>query len=470
MKKARNTISDAFAAFPMPSPRGKNNNNNEGIFGKELNEVMSEQYQQWPKTATSLPPPIPWAIQAAIEYLRGHATDTVGLFRISGSHEAILKLKQVLNTASLDKELEFPEDPLTCHVVAGVLKLFLRELPTPLLTFVLYDSLIALIDKEEELSEDKVGALDELLSSLPESNRHLLRELLLLLSEVMKYSETNCMTANNLATVIGPALLWPKPADTNSFDQSLQQLRSVSYIIKLTQFMIEHHNDLHSIYIPATVRPSSDDNLENTQIVAHQQQQLSKPTNSSYPRMSRANTQDENMLKKMKRRSRSLHELVTTKVDACSALLGGVTAPLVLPAGTSKKKFVSELDRDVEKPKDKGRTSTPRLSSSDDSKFEIEQLHSLLSREIGKDQMIDLNVWLGIPSTKDSQNGGSTEKKSVTAVNDDQTKTGSPSLTSAPNSKRSNVAVIRLRGNRTKSTDVRKAFAQFEEEVNEQNQ
>ena len=63
--------------------------------------------------------------------------DTEGIFRRSGKYSVIAGLKQKVNNG---EEVEFKD--IDTHVVAGLLKSFLRDLEEPLLTYELYDEII----------------------------------------------------------------------------------------------------------------------------------------------------------------------------------------------------------------------------------------------------------------------------------------------------------------------------------------
>ncbi|XP_028256192.1 rho GTPase-activating protein 1-like [Parambassis ranga] len=69
------------------------------------------------------------------------------------------------------------------HLAAVILKIFLRELPEPLLTYQLYNDIV------------------NLASASP-------RYLITFLAQVSANSEVNKMTNSNLAVVFGPNLLW----------------------------------------------------------------------------------------------------------------------------------------------------------------------------------------------------------------------------------------------------------------------
>lgn len=60
------------------------------------------------------------------------------------------------------------------HVLASVLKSFLREMPEPLLTFDCYDEFL----RAANLSEDRVSTLFAILKKLPKPNFDLMERLI----------------------------------------------------------------------------------------------------------------------------------------------------------------------------------------------------------------------------------------------------------------------------------------------------
>lgn len=66
--------------------------------------------------------------------------DTEGIFRRSGNHGEIIALKERVNRGE-DVDLK----DVNVHVIAGLLKSFLRDLTEPLLTFELYDEITSFL-------------------------------------------------------------------------------------------------------------------------------------------------------------------------------------------------------------------------------------------------------------------------------------------------------------------------------------
>ncbi|KAL3223408.1 hypothetical protein MRX96_027580 [Rhipicephalus microplus] len=95
--------------------------------------------------------------------------DEEGLFRITGSASKIKKLKSAFNAGFADMS-EFERDP---HTVASVLKLYLRELPEPLMTFDLYDEWMKAASVSD--ASARLQALWQVVNNLPQANQDNLR-------------------------------------------------------------------------------------------------------------------------------------------------------------------------------------------------------------------------------------------------------------------------------------------------------
>lgn len=125
-----------------------------------------------------------------------------------------------------------PRDYRDVHVVAAVLKGYLRELPEPLLTHRLYDRWVAAQRQPSE--QARLAALWEAAHALPDHNYQNLRYLIKFLSALTQNQATNKMTPSNLAIVIAPNLLWGS-ADDSAFD--MNQTAAINCVVEL---LIKH--------------------------------------------------------------------------------------------------------------------------------------------------------------------------------------------------------------------------------------
>uniref|UniRef100_A0A8C8X5V5 Rho GTPase-activating protein 19 n=1 Tax=Panthera leo TaxID=9689 RepID=A0A8C8X5V5_PANLE len=157
-------------------------------------------------------------IYQLIEYLHKNLR-VEGLFRVPGNSVRQQILRDALNNGT-DIDLESGE--FHSNDVATLLKMFLGELPEPLLTHKHFHAhlkiadLMQFDDKGNKTDvpdkERQIEALQLLFLILPPPNRNLLKLLLDLLYQTAKKQDKNKMSAYNLALMFAPHVLWPKNA------------------------------------------------------------------------------------------------------------------------------------------------------------------------------------------------------------------------------------------------------------------
>lgn len=95
------------------------------------------------------------------------------------------------------------------HTVAGLLKLYLRELPEPLLGDALYDQWVDACARSSDTSkQEPIVGLKRVVDQLPKANYDNLRLLIRFLHLLTCHHEKNKMTATNLAITMAPSLIW----------------------------------------------------------------------------------------------------------------------------------------------------------------------------------------------------------------------------------------------------------------------
>ncbi|XP_069087754.1 rho GTPase-activating protein SYDE1 [Pleurodeles waltl] len=173
------------------------------VFGVELQQLVEREQ------ATVR---VPLLIQKCVAEIEKRGLKVVGLYRLCGSAAVKKELRDAFekdsSAVTLSEDL-YPD----INVVTGILKDYLRELPTPLITKTLYEVVLQAmsrrppkgrgLDQEVWLLEETVG----LLNCLPEIERATLTMLLNHLSIVASYRDYNRMNAQNIAVCFGPVLL-----------------------------------------------------------------------------------------------------------------------------------------------------------------------------------------------------------------------------------------------------------------------
>lgn len=145
-----------------------------------------------------------------------------GIFRLAGDQTEVQKVKAMMNQS---KSIELDHDPNT---VATLLKIWFRELPTPILNS---------LSKECIYDSDDMNKCQQAVEGLSVIPKTLLDWLLELLVQTCSYSNINKMTAQNLAIVVAPNLYEPPGADP--MEGLVMSQKSVQFLLNLIQYKIE---------------------------------------------------------------------------------------------------------------------------------------------------------------------------------------------------------------------------------------
>lgn len=126
----------------------------------------------------------------------------------------------------------FPTEYQDPHVIASVLKSYLRGLPDPMLTYRLYDDFVM---AAQQPSEDKrKKAILNAVNQLPAGHYYNLRYLTKFLSILAQKSQHNKMSSQNIAIVMSPNLLWPLPDSIETdYVQEVNSTAAVNTIVEL---------------------------------------------------------------------------------------------------------------------------------------------------------------------------------------------------------------------------------------------
>ncbi|KAF2071201.1 hypothetical protein CYY_007487 [Polysphondylium violaceum] len=176
---------------------------NNNIVGNENTIIFGLPLDVGIERSSTLHPLMPDIVYKCIEYIKERGMQEEGIFRISGSSSAIQALKNEFNNG-VDVDLS---QQLDQHVVSGILKLYLRQIPETLFTNEFSEELEALREggNSVEAVSSRVCGLTSLLKFLPESNRCILHYLCSLLNNI-SFEPSTKMSNVNLAIVFAPTL------------------------------------------------------------------------------------------------------------------------------------------------------------------------------------------------------------------------------------------------------------------------
>uniref|UniRef100_A0AAG5CZJ1 SLIT-ROBO Rho GTPase-activating protein 1 n=1 Tax=Anopheles atroparvus TaxID=41427 RepID=A0AAG5CZJ1_ANOAO len=191
------------------------------LFGGSLEEYLEVSGEE-----------IPLILRSCIRVINLYGLHHQGIFRVSGSQVEISNFKEAFERG--EDPLAEMTDASDINSVAGVLKLYLRELREPLFPLIYFDHFIQLAQLESK--QDIVSGIRKFFQSLPKSVVVVIRYLFAFLNHLSEYSDENMMDAYNLAICFGPTLM-PAPEDKD-------QVQYQNQVNELIKNIIVHHAEL----------------------------------------------------------------------------------------------------------------------------------------------------------------------------------------------------------------------------------
>ncbi|XP_041830753.1 rho GTPase-activating protein 22 isoform X1 [Melanotaenia boesemani] len=200
-----------------------------GIFGQRLEDTVQYEKKFGPRLA-------PLLVEQCVDFIRERGLDEEGLFRMPGQANLVKELQEAFDCG--DKPLF--DSNTDVHTVASLLKLYLRELPEPVIPFSKYEDFLTCAQLLAKDEEEGIQELGKQVSTLPLPNYNLLKYICKFLDEVQSHCNENKMSVQNLATVFGPNILRPKMEDPITI------MEGTSLVQHLMTVLIREHNRLYS--------------------------------------------------------------------------------------------------------------------------------------------------------------------------------------------------------------------------------
>ncbi|XP_044280660.1 rho GTPase-activating protein 18 isoform X1 [Varanus komodoensis] len=223
---------DIFGIELKPQKAIKNKIKESGLFGVPLSVLLEQDQKRVPGIK------VPLVFQKLISQIEEGKLETEGLLRIPGVAARIKNLYQELEAKFY--EGTFNWENVKQHDAASLLKLFIRELPQPLLTV---EYLKAFQDVQKlPKKKQQLQALNLLVLLLPEVNRDTLKALLEFLQRVIDHRDENKMNLKNVAMVMTPNLfmfhgLGYKTIEQNEFVMAAGTAGVMGFMIKFQNLL-----------------------------------------------------------------------------------------------------------------------------------------------------------------------------------------------------------------------------------------
>lgn len=191
------------------------------LFGGSLEEYLEATGEE-----------IPLIVKSCVRVINLYGLHHQGIFRVSGSQVEITNFREWFERG--EDPLSEVTDASDINSIAGVLKLYLRELREPIFPTIYFEHLINLAQIESK--HDMVMGIRKFLLALPRPAVIVMRYLFAFLNHLSEYADENMMSAYNLAICFGPTLM-RTPDDKD-------QVQFQNQINALIENMIVFHEDI----------------------------------------------------------------------------------------------------------------------------------------------------------------------------------------------------------------------------------
>ncbi|KAG7221930.1 hypothetical protein INR49_016956 [Caranx melampygus] len=174
-------------------------------------------------------------VKNSISAIETRGINDQGLYRVVGVSSKVQKLLSLMiDEKSNEVDLSTSTD-WDVKTITSALKLYLRSLPEPLMTYGLYKEFIS--PAKGGSPESRIQAVHCLVHKLPERNRQVLGLLMKHLAKVAAHSKQNLMTVANLGVVFGPTLMRPQ-------EETVAAIMDLKFQNIVVEILIEHQEKI----------------------------------------------------------------------------------------------------------------------------------------------------------------------------------------------------------------------------------
>ncbi|KAL9004243.1 MAG: hypothetical protein Q9188_002933 [Gyalolechia gomerana] len=191
---------------------------------------------------------VPSIVMRCIQEVEIRGMELEGIYRKSGGNSQIQQIKEGFERTN-DYDISDPD--LDINAVTSTLKQYFRKLPTPLITYDVYDKLLNSAPPvyanthgppqtntnhnfDPEQREHRVQLMRQAIGALPSIHRACLEFLIFHLARVVEHERSNLMTSLNVAVVFAPTVMRPESL-AREMSESQAKNQAVQFLIENCQ-------------------------------------------------------------------------------------------------------------------------------------------------------------------------------------------------------------------------------------------
>ncbi|XP_027702920.1 rho GTPase-activating protein 28-like isoform X4 [Vombatus ursinus] len=223
-----------------------------GLFGVPLTVLLENDQKKFPGIK------VPLIFQKLLQKLEETGLETEGILRVPGSASRVKNLRQELESKFYEDTFDW--DQVRNNDAAGLLKMFIRDLPSPLFTVEYLPAFIALVERISKIKL-QLQALHLLIMLLPDANRDTAKAFLIFLKKVVANEGKNKMSLWNVSMIVAPNLFIYKGKRSNQ--EEMQAAATTAHIVRL---LIRYQDILWTVpsFLITQVRKMNEAAINNT--------------------------------------------------------------------------------------------------------------------------------------------------------------------------------------------------------------
>ncbi|CAH1795633.1 unnamed protein product [Owenia fusiformis] len=296
------------------------------IFGQNLRDTMLYESRQGQRK-------VPQIVEQCTDFIIKHGLEVEGVFRLPGRAAFI---KEIRERYDLGQRPDLEQLGADIHTVCSLLKLYLRELPEPLIPYEMYEKFYKVAMRDICEDEDKAfDKLIEYLSKVPVYDYNVLKHMCKFLHTITEHCEVNKMHAVNLGTIFNISFIAPNDDDPTLLMGVSPGLTQISALLIANQerlFKLEYNSNGDSIVV---------DNLLDMENQETSEQSLVPPlTPATVELMTGLTLSSEEAREMMKNGSGELSDSLSTDSDSSSAKDFAELDPI---------SYISRLEQEISK-------------------------------------------------------------------------------------------------------------------------
>ena len=160
--------------------------------------------------------------------------DIEGIYRKSGGNSQIKAIQEGFERSN---DFDISDPDLDINAVTSTLKQYFRRLPTPLITFEVYDKLLESASSQPPANlspaerDQRIESMRAAINELPGKHRNCLEILIFHLARVVERERENLMTSLNVAVVFAPTVMRPVSVERELSDMTAKNI-AVQFLIE----------------------------------------------------------------------------------------------------------------------------------------------------------------------------------------------------------------------------------------------